>query len=151
MLPERFWVKVKRTKGCWIWTGCLSKKGRYGLFHLNRRTQRAHRLVYEDLKGKTGLGVLHKCDTTYCVRPDHLFTGTPRENTQDMIAKGRSWRCGTSRRGEENPSAKLGAEEVMAIRKLWQKRGDLTRLARNYGVSLSQVWRIVHKESWSHV
>ena len=39
----------------------------------------------------------------------------------------------------------------MAIRKLWQKRGDLTRLARNYGVSLSQVWRIVHKESWSHV
>ena len=39
--------------------------------------------------------VLHKCDVTLCVRDSldvhasHLFLGTLKDNTQDMIEKGR--------------------------------------------------------------
>lgn len=28
-LSERFWAKVAKTEGCWLWTGCTDKKG-YG-------------------------------------------------------------------------------------------------------------------------
>jgi hypothetical protein len=32
---------------------------------------------------------LHTCDNRRCIRPDHLFSGTAQNNTDDMIAKGR--------------------------------------------------------------
>lgn len=36
-----------------------------------------------------GVDVLHHCDNPPCVRPDHLFLGTARDNVGDMLAKGR--------------------------------------------------------------
>lgn len=36
-----------------------------------------------------GERVLHRCDVTLCVRPDHLFLGTLGHNSFDMAAKGR--------------------------------------------------------------
>lgn len=52
---------------------------------------RASRLVFTEKHGPIpeGLNVLHTCDNTLCINPDHLFLGTLSDNTQDMIAKGR--------------------------------------------------------------
>jgi hypothetical protein len=49
------------------------------------------RLVYTVLKGELpdDIWVLHKCDNPKCINIDHLFPGTPRDNTEDMMAKGR--------------------------------------------------------------
>jgi len=48
-------------------------------------------VAWEDVNGpiSDGLWVLHRCDNPPCCRPDHLFLGTPADNTADMIAKGR--------------------------------------------------------------
>lgn len=90
-LAERFWEKVEKTDGCWLWTASLTNKG-YGEFRLNEPSPiLAHRVAYELAHGPIppGLFVCHHCDNPPCVRPDHLFLGTQKDNAQDMVRKGR--------------------------------------------------------------
>ena len=69
-------------------------KDDYGMFGLDGKGSgicRAHRFSWELFNGDipTGLCVLHKCDNRKCVNPDHLFIGTKKDNTHDMIYKKR--------------------------------------------------------------
>jgi hypothetical protein len=65
----------------------------YGLFWMQacKRPLRAPRLSYALTRGPipNGLLVCHHCDNPCCVRPDHLFLGTVRDNFFDAIRKGR--------------------------------------------------------------
>jgi len=90
---ERFWTKVDRRgpDDCWEWTGCVSQRAGYGQFHLNRKTQLAHRIAYALTHGAIpeGVFVCHHCDNRMCCNPDHLFLGTQIDNMRDCIAKDR--------------------------------------------------------------
>lgn len=86
----RFWNYVDKTDTCWLWRG--SKHSGYGVINVpGRGRPRAHRLSYEMAIGPIpdGLLVCHTCDIRECVRPEHLFLGTAKDNTADCIAKGR--------------------------------------------------------------
>lgn len=91
-LMERFWNKVDTSNECWNWTGSKNKDG-YGSVGsgLRSRTMLAHRMSYAINVGEIpkGMCVCHKCDNPSCVRPDHLFLGTRKDNMQDMVRKGR--------------------------------------------------------------
>lgn len=92
-LEERFWEKVNKTETCWLWTA--STKHGYGRINKGGRNNNisllAHRvaweLIFEEIPRDKY--VLHKCDNTICVNPYHLFLGNPKDNSQDMIRKGR--------------------------------------------------------------
>jgi hypothetical protein len=92
-LHERFWAKVKRNApdACWPWVGVILGNG-YGSLTAFNKADTAHRVSWMLANGPipTGLFVCHKCDVRSCVNPAHLFIGTAKDNTRDMIAKGRA-------------------------------------------------------------
>jgi hypothetical protein len=147
---ENFWAKVDKTtspSGCWLWTGAKQggRNGRYGAFQVGWKTQkRAHRVSYELTYGPIsgGMMVCHSCDTPLCVNPEHLFLGSARVNTQDMIRKGRKVVvC-----GEKNGAAKLTDDQVVSI---YLDPRTNTEIAADYGIASSLVSQIRHKKARS--
>jgi hypothetical protein len=88
---ERFWSKVSKSDGCWLWIAYRDEKG-YGAFGFKGKVQRAHRVAYELALGPIapGMHVLHSCDNPSCVNPSHLRLGTHADNMRDRIERGRN-------------------------------------------------------------
>jgi DNA invertase Pin-like site-specific DNA recombinase len=92
--------------------------------------------------------VCHRCDNPPCVRPDHLFLGTPTENALDMFAKGRQ---GSRHPGTERANARLTEEQIALIRAVPCYYGRTAALAREYGVSTTTIRKILAGKKWRHV
>ncbi len=89
-------VMVEPLSGCWIWERGYFGHKKIGFarpaIHIPGIGQHAvYRISFELFRNEIqdGLHVCHKCDTTACVNPSHVFTGTRSDNMQDGIRKGR--------------------------------------------------------------
>lgn len=147
-LEIRFWKQVQKTDGCWLWKGRLDEhgRGRIGRGGRDCPPVGASRISWELHRGPipAGLFVCHHCDNPACVRPDHLFLGYPKDNTADMIAKGRN-RPGFQP-GETHPAAKLTAKQVQEIRA--RRKESSWKLGPEYGVSFRTIRDIWCYRSW---
>lgn len=160
---ERFWARVERGPGCWLWTQFRDPEG-YGRFWVvsRRRRVRAHRVAFELETGINpgDLFVCHTCDNPRCVHPDHLFMGTSEDNSRDRDSKGRQARGTTSGartqphrvcRGSRNGRAKLDEAMVRALRAEIAGGMSLSEVARRFAVSVQVIWAIHHRKRWRHV
>jgi len=148
-MPVKFWNKVKKTDGCWLWTGRIGGRYGYGTFWDNDRKRNvpAHRVSFELSIGPIpkGLFVCHKCDNGVCVNPNHLFLGTPKDNTADMLRKERE------ARGTRNGAAKLKPENIPVIRELRRQGTSLDSIAERFGMSRERIRDIVRGITWKHI
>lgn len=174
----RFWKRVKRrTKTqCWPWLGPADP---YGRIRIDGRRWSTHRLSWWIHFGEIpkGLSVLHSCDNPPCCNPNHLWLGTTKDNMADMSKKGRAakgLRHGThtqpgSRRyglengsythpekrvhtrGEKCGTSKITRQQMKQIRARYKPRKVTQRaLAKEYGISQTEVCKIIHKERWQY-
>ncbi len=134
---ERFWAKVEKGGGCWLWKGGVSPNG-YGKFSIrpHRFMYSAHRIAYELVNGPVpdGMFVLHTCDNRLCVRPEHLRLGSQKDNLLDAVKKGRL-------------SKRLTLLQIQQIRTV-KARPSTALLARQYKVTPNTIRRILKNEIW---
>lgn len=146
-LPQRLahYTAAPNENGCTLWMGYKLISG-YGTIAYKRKMHRAHRLAWTAAHGPIpkGLCVCHKCDVPSCINVDHLFLGTHAENMADREAKGRH----NPARGEAVATAKLTAEEVLKIR---ADTRTAAKIAADYGVDPSLVYRIRSRSIWRHL
>jgi hypothetical protein len=143
-------VEFEANTGCWLWTGPMGRNMRGTLMH-ERRQVLASRLSLEAYKGPIppGMFACHKCDTPACVNPDHLFAGTPQDNVDDMIAKGRR-REGVRLFGEAHRLSKLSDGDVRVIRALLQDHSS-RKIARYFGLYRNAIDNIKTGKTWRRV
>ncbi len=153
---SRFWAKVRKAPAdkCWEWTAARMRGG-YGVF-----TVRAGRMVYAHraafmLANKQFISaetmVCHRCDNRGCVRPDHLFLGTARDNLQDASRKGRlvySPERKATRSGEGNPNARLTWSIARAIRLRRARGATYSQIRREFGIGMGTVSAVLSGLTW---
>jgi len=133
--------------GCHVWQGAKTAKG-YGVIGWGPRS--AHTTLYVHRLSiwlATGIDrpcevVMHSCDNPACCNPGHLSYGSAKDNSADMVAKGRV------ARGERSHMSKLTESDIPMIR---SDNRSLSAIAATYGVDKKQVHRVKRRESWGHV
>ncbi len=123
------------TSGCWNWHGSLTEIGYGRLFsQINGKCTQitAHRLawvVHYNTPIPKDLHCCHSCDNRKCVRPEHIFIGTPQHNKNDSVLKGRS------------TPPKVSLQKRFEIAEAVFRGKSTTVVAREYGLTAARVSR----------
>lgn len=129
---------------CWIWTAGRSFDKFYGRVRIKcsagtRYSEYAHRAAYTEYFGeiaKSGV-ICHKCGVGLCVRPSHLYDGTPQTNGKDTADMLRT-------------KGKLTYRQVFEIRRAYQNGERLQSIADRYKIAFGTVYPIVNGKSYKH-
>lgn len=133
--------------GCWLWVGSGTKEGYGRITRMDPKSgfiaEMAHRASWIIHRGPIpdGLFVCHKCDVPACVNPEHLFLGTPAENSLDRVRKGRT---------RNRPSVRTFLDE-QKVRDILKCEIPIRAYARRYGVSKSAIEAIYRERNWRYI
>ncbi len=147
----RFWanVDIRTPNECWPWKlGCFARGyGQCNFFKLDmdsspclRQLVYTHRIAWVLTFGEipTTVKVLHKCDNPPCCNPGHLFTGSQKDNVDDMMEKGRHGH------GTTGPPPKFSPDLIeAAIAEYTLTKRPLDHVARDCGISETHLRRLV--------
>ena len=141
-----FWERVDASGGpdaCWPWTASRFDTG-YGCVWAAGKARKAHRVAWSLVNGEipAKVRILHTCDNPPCCNPGHLFAGSSRDNTADMLAKGR---------GNRHGRRVLTEPQVLSIRERYAAGATLKELGVEHDVSHVAIWKVVKRETWKHV
>ncbi len=134
-----------------VMAGCAGDERHYANVVLSKGgrsiSYMVHRLVLETFVGAPpdDMECRHLNGDRKDNRLANLCWGTRRENMADNVAHGKTTR------GSRNGMARLGEDDVRAIRER-AKTGDTHEaIARDYGVARTAITRIANYTRWGHV
>jgi hypothetical protein len=136
--------------GCWLWLGMILGKYPGSMRRVNgiKTGGSFTRMVCEAVHGKMASDIVtrHTCDVPLCVNPEHLIPGTPTDNAQDCVKRGRKHHP----LGEINAMATLTEDDVKNIRAA--RNVIFARdLAAKYNVTKNYIYQIWIGRRWQHV
>lgn len=136
-------IFVNQETDCWEWLGGTDRDG-YGIVSIDNKTKRVHRVMYDLYFGSIDpdLVICHVCDNPVCCNPEHLFQGTIKDNSEDMVEKGRSLK------GERNVKTALRWEEVEDIKRMYAEGMKQREIAAMYGMTQQAISGIVSGKNW---
>lgn len=158
-LEKAFLNHIKKSNepdGCWVWTAAQTSTG-YGLMGFRGKMIKTHRASWMIYRGEIpkGMFVCHSCDLNYptgdtsyrlCCNPHHLWLGTNQENVDDMIQKKRH------AHGKQASYSKLTEEQAIQIKRLLaEDKLSQDKIARQFGITRSNVLNIKLGNAWKHV
>lgn len=154
MTPQTFMHIYDRIvpdeRGCRVWPTLASSDkyagvviDGYGRGHRGALSLKLGRPLADDMKA------LHTCDVRGCLCMDHLYEGTSKQNTADMLSRDRHAAPGSP--GETHHSAVLTDRRVMAIRRMAEMGYRYRNLAKLFGIQEDTVGQIVRRRTWRHV
>lgn len=153
-LPESMWSEVFKTDTCWFWMGSKYTNG-YGRAYINGVRRSTHRIFLEAKIGRRlsrDECACHKCDNPACVNPDHLFAGTRKDNTTDMLRKKRDgWSNGKRERpvGLKNRLAKLNPELALSLKQEKAAGVRVRDLMQKYNIGETMCYSIINGTHWT--
>ena len=154
-LSERLAARLVRAEGgCLEWQGWRGTYGHGQIMAEDGRVIGTHVAAWTLENGPVPEGhvIRHSCDNPPCCNPDHLLSGTPAENVQDAVERGRV------ARGAQLPHYKLTDEQVAEIRRRHdpeaypsrrrgnQRRSNTPELAAEFGIAESYLRQLVRRE-----
>lgn len=151
---KRFWIKInipedwKEKDQCWEWTAYCDKDG-YGHFTLyDTNVVRSSRFVYEQYNGPIPEGklVCHTCDNPPCCNPNHLFLGTIKENSHDMVRKGRAPEGRKEFGSEFAILTELDIQDILNM-----KYKNFKEISENLGVAHNTINSIFTRRTWKSI
>lgn len=147
--PKTFWERVQKghRDDCWPWTLGTSKAG-YGRMSVNSRPNLCHKLAWEYAHQRPlppGRFALHTCDNPICCNPDHIYPGTPKDNSRDAVTRHRLARG----LGERWGRAKLKNADIPAIRARAAAGEPQEAIAASFGVCAPHISRILSGKRWA--
>lgn len=112
-LSERFWTKVKKSDGCWSWTGYHHKSGYTGIRIRTGVSGYGHRVAWELTNGPIpdGMEIDHLCKNPGCVNPAHMEVVTRAVNN----ARSNSASARAARRTHCPQGHEYAGENLMVI------------------------------------
>lgn len=150
-IADRFWQKVDQSGGpdaCWPWLAACQTDG-YGAIKYHGKQRAAHCVAFYLTYGTFPVYLgCHTCDNPPCCNPAHIFDGTPKDNTQDMVRKNRHLL------GSRSPNTTLTEDTVRQIKQallLERYHGKHVRVAKRFGITRNNVRAIDKGITWKHV
>ncbi len=144
---QMFDDRVIRSNGCWGWKSFINSTG-CGMLGVTGHMVSAYRCSWILYRGPIPEGklVLHKCHNRVCSNPDHLYIGTNKDNTRDMIEAGRQDFC-----KQKSKLAKLNPEKVKEIKEMLRDGKSQHSIAKIYNVSRGTIQDIFRLKSWRNI
>ncbi|AGY48321.1 endonuclease [Bacillus phage Slash] len=135
--------------GCFECTSHKPGTKGYPYAHINKKTTRLNRFVYEEMFGPIpeGLVVRHKCDNRKCINPEHLELGTQKDNVRDMDERGRRKNV----EGSRSHHSTIDEKTAISIKRMILLGLAVVEISHITGASQQIVSKIKCGRTWKQV